>query len=274
MGALAFSSLSPPLLLRHIFRPPSPPPLLRSLFIFKKPLQKTPLPTFFASLSSSSYSRSLSLSSSSSPPHSLAQFNSQTKTPLEDDEFESESESEEEFEREKEEVSSSDERSSFLDSSRKMTYKEMVSKLPSLSVKEKKELASYAHSLGKKLKSQQVGKAGVTDALAAAMVESLESKELLKLKIHSNCPGELDDVVNQLEAATGSVIVGRIGRTVILYRPSLTKFKAEEKKKLNQRIYIKKQLAWKASLQNRRASTRVSDPVSRGRGRRGSSRNS
>lgn len=184
MGAL--SSLSSPLLLRHIFRPPPPPPLLRSFFIFKKPLQTTPLPTFFASLSSS-YSRSLSLSSSSSPPpHSLAQFNSQTKTPLEDDEIEFdddefESESEEEFEREKEEVSSSGERSSFFDSSRKMTYKEMVSKLPSLSVKEKKELASYAHSLGKKLKSQQVGKAGVTDALAAAMVESLESKELLKV---------------------------------------------------------------------------------------------
>ncbi|KAM7486523.1 hypothetical protein LguiA_002532 [Lonicera macranthoides] len=45
-------------------------------------------------------------------------------------------------ERKRRVVRSSDERSSFLDSSRKMTYKEMVSKLPSLSVKEKKELNS------------------------------------------------------------------------------------------------------------------------------------
>lgn len=56
-----------------------------------------------------------------------------------------------------------------------------VLQLPKLSVKEKKELASYAHSLGKKLKSQQVGKSGVTSTLAAAFVENLESNELLKV---------------------------------------------------------------------------------------------
>ncbi|KAL0913083.1 hypothetical protein M5K25_016516 [Dendrobium thyrsiflorum] len=96
---------------------------------------------------------------------------------------------------------------------------------PKLTIKEKKELASYAHSLGKKLKSQQVGKSGVTPTVAAAMVEALEANELLKLKIHGSCPGELSDVVKQLETATGSAAVGQIGRTVILYRPSLTKIK-------------------------------------------------
>ncbi|KAH0457213.1 hypothetical protein IEQ34_015120 [Dendrobium chrysotoxum] len=96
---------------------------------------------------------------------------------------------------------------------------------PKITIKEKKELASYAHSLGKKLKSQQVGKSGVTPTVAAAMVEALEANELLKLKIHGSCPGELSDVVKQLETATGSAAVGQIGRTVILYRPSLTKIK-------------------------------------------------
>ncbi|KAJ6849580.1 uncharacterized protein M6B38_267700 [Iris pallida] len=99
---------------------------------------------------------------------------------------------------------------------------------PQLTVKERKELASYAHGLGKKLKSQQVGKSGVTPSLAASFVENLESNELLKLKVHGTCPGELVDVIKQLEAATGSVAVDQIGRSVILYRPSLSKMKKRE----------------------------------------------
>ncbi|EXC24668.1 hypothetical protein L484_008439 [Morus notabilis] len=112
--------------------------------------------------------------------------------------------------------------------------------LPSLTVKEKKELASYAHSLGKKLKSQLVGKSGVTSNVATSFVETLESNELLKIKIHRTCPGELDDVVKQLEELTGSVVVGKIGRTVIIYRPSLTKLKAEEKKQQFQKILMRR----------------------------------
>lgn len=64
----------------------------------------------------------------------------------------------------------------------------------------------------------------------------------MQLKIHGTCPGgELDDIVKHLEEATGSVVVGQIGRTVILYRPSLTKMKAEEKKKQAQSLFLKKQ---------------------------------
>lgn len=148
--------------------------------------------------------------------------------------------------------------------------KESRPNFPNLSVKEKKELASYAHSLGKKLKSQQVGKSGVTDTVIMALGETLEANELLKvlsliqslsyqpvisiyvflrlllqLKIHNNCPGELDDVVKQLEDGTGSLVVGRIGRTVILYRPSLTKMKLEEKKKQAHMVLQKKQATMK-----------------------------
>lgn len=112
--------------------------------------------------------------------------------------------------------------------------------LPTLTVREKKELASYAHSLGKKLKSQLVGKSGVTANVAASFVENLESNELLKVKIHGTCPEDLDDAVKQLEEATGSVVVGQIGRTVILYRPSLTKLKAEEKKEQMRKIFMKR----------------------------------
>lgn len=53
--------------------------------------------------------------------------------------------------------------------------------LPTLTVKEKKELASYAHSLGNKLKSQLVGKSGVTANVATSFIETLEANELLKV---------------------------------------------------------------------------------------------
>ncbi|KAK4747771.1 hypothetical protein SAY87_014357 [Trapa incisa] len=100
---------------------------------------------------------------------------------------------------------------------------------------EKKDLASYAHSLGKKLKCQLVGKSGV---IAASFIETLEANELLKIKIHRTSPGELDDVVSQLEMLTGSVVVSQIGRTTIIYKPSLTKLKAVEKKKQATRVFM------------------------------------
>ena len=53
--------------------------------------------------------------------------------------------------------------------------------VPNLTVKEKKELGSYANSLGDKLKSQQVGKSGVTENVVFAFNETLEKNELLKV---------------------------------------------------------------------------------------------
>lgn len=49
-----------------------------------------------------------------------------------------------------------------------------------------------------------------------------------QLKIHGNCPGELPDVILQLEESTGSIAVDQIGRSVILYRPSSSKMKKRE----------------------------------------------
>ncbi|CAL0329263.1 unnamed protein product [Lupinus luteus] len=134
----------------------------------------------------------------------------------------------------------SDSASSPLERKREVMLKLEV---PSLTVKERKELGSYANSLGEKLKTQLVGKSGVTSSVATSFIETLERNELLKIKIHRSCPGELDDVVKQLEESTGSVAVGQIGRTVIIYRPSLTRLKAEEKKKFVRNLILKKQKA-------------------------------
>ncbi|CAH8392083.1 unnamed protein product [Eruca vesicaria subsp. sativa] len=91
-----------------------------------------------------------------------------------------------------------------------------------LTVKEKKKIASYAHNLGDKLKCQLVGKSGVTDSVVFSVLETLEKNELLKVKIHRTCPGTLEDMILRLEEATDSVAVGKIGRSVILYRLSST----------------------------------------------------
>ncbi|KAJ8450925.1 hypothetical protein Cgig2_032550 [Carnegiea gigantea] len=129
--------------------------------------------------------------------------------------------------------------------------------VPNLTVKEKKELGSYANSLGDKLKSQQVGKSGVTENVVLALNETLEKNELLKLRIHRTCPGELEDVVSLLERATGSAAVFQIGRIVIFYRPSLTKMKAEEKKAQARRLFAqKREKARAAFMMKRREQTK------------------
>ncbi|KAJ4898728.1 RNA-binding CRS1 / YhbY (CRM) domain protein [Raphanus sativus] len=140
-----------------------------------------------------------------------------------------------------------------------------------LTIKEKKELASYAHSLGDKLKCQLVGKSGVTDSVVFSFLETLEKNELLKVKIRKTSPQEMEDAVMHLEEATGSVAVGQIGRTVILYRPSPTKMKAEEKKKEVERLLIRRRQKFSNSRPTRPFRREYSERPD-GRGRRGGSR--
>lgn len=60
-----------------------------------------------------------------------------------------------------------------------------------------------------------------------------------QLKIHGNCPGELPDVIRQLEESTGSIAVDQIGRSVILYRPSSSKMKKREEVARNREEYAR-----------------------------------
>ncbi|XP_045826760.1 uncharacterized protein LOC123918685 [Trifolium pratense] len=250
----ASSSASCHLLLVLRSQPPLPSPSSSSSFIsFLKPFflpssnitlrkfhllpKNTLFPTFLSTPPSSSRSFSYT------PP--LSSFNGSltSKSIEEEEEYDEETGfSEDEVETEKDNFEDAqvveDSNSSPLVRQREERLKV---KLPSLSVKEKKELGSFAHSLGKKLKTQLVGKSGVTPNLITAFSDNLEANELLKIKIHGSCPSELDDVVKQLEEETGSVTVGQIGRTLILYRPSLSKLKVEEKKKEVQKLYLEKQ---------------------------------
>ncbi|KAK7257981.1 hypothetical protein RIF29_32346 [Crotalaria pallida] len=252
MATAAASSSSSHLL--HFLLRPQP----SSFVSFLKPLLlssptslSTRLPRpLFHSLPSSPFYTSFSSSSSSSSftvPHALSPASVVTNSFENSEDNENSNELEdiddsiEDIEVAEDELESeSDSSVSPLERKREERLKLEV---PSLSVKERKELASYAHSLGEKLKTQLVGKSGVTSNVATSFIETLEANELLKIKIHRSCPGELDDVVKQLEESTGSVAVGQIGRTVIIYRPSLSRLKAEEKKKHVRNLILKKQKA-------------------------------
>ncbi|KAJ6896726.1 hypothetical protein NC651_022803 [Populus alba x Populus x berolinensis] len=291
MAVAITSSSTTPHVLHHLLRPPPSQPPLLSYFL--RPICTTTTTT--QTILSKSYktpskkTNTILFSSLSSPPNSPLLFSlrsfpffrkahnhSLTLQELEeeekgegfiDDEIEN-GDKEDEIEGESDNLELED---SVVDvageGSTKVGLKRNGVKVPTLTVKEKKELASYAHGLGKKLKSQLIGKSGFTDNVATSFIETLEANELLKIKIHRTCPGELEDVVRRLEEATGSVVVGQIGRTVIIYRPSLTKMKAEEKRQQARRVYVRK------------APKLMSVPLSRGEprrfsghGRRGSSR--
>lgn len=149
---------------------------------FHPQLRKTLLPSLF-------------FSSSSSPvfPHTpplvavignSAQKLTEDAVEEYDDEEETDvSENELEIERGDSEATQADSTSSPLERKRVERLKVEV---PSLTVKERKELASYAHSLGKKLKTQLVGKSGVTPNLATSFSDTLEANELLKVLINCN----------------------------------------------------------------------------------------
>ncbi|XXG74842.1 hypothetical protein AAC387_Pa07g3458 [Persea americana] len=247
----------------HLLRPPSP-----SLCYLKPFLQRT-LPTFFSSSSPGLFCTPSASLTHLQIPSPIDSYNPITPS---EEEYESSSDDDGEEDFESQPLGGEEEEEGGVVTSEIPITAASASasssvKAPDLSIKEKKELAAYAHSLGKKLKIQQVGKSGVTSSLATSFIETLEANEILKLKVHNSCPGEMPDVVRQLEEATGSVAVGQIGRSVILYRPSLRKMEEAEKKKQQLRRRFSKPFRPKPTEAKKKPVWRVSN-----RGRRGSSR--
>ncbi|MED6151407.1 hypothetical protein PIB30_082166 [Stylosanthes scabra] len=234
--------------------------LLKPLLLSSPNVLSTRLPHFHTQNFFHSLTRHYFSSSSHSVPHApppavalsgSAENSEEEEEEGEDDYYSDEDDDEDDLDSERSnfeentEMNSESEPNSTSSPLERKREERLKVEVPSLSVKERKELASYAHSLGKKLKTQLVGKSGVTPNVATSFIETLEANELLKIKIHRSCPGELEDVVKQLEEATGSVAVGKIGRTLIIYRPSLTKLKAEEKKKQVRQLFLKRQLKYR-----------------------------
>jgi RNA-binding protein len=65
-----------------------------------------------------------------------------------------------------------------------------------------------------------VGKEGVTPAAVRALEEAFNTRELLKVKVLQEAPGEARELGDELAARIdGATHVQTIGRTVVLYRP-------------------------------------------------------
>lgn len=85
-----------------------------------------------------------------------------------------------------------------------------------LSSKQRAHLKSLAHSLKPLL---QIGKEGVTPAVAQTLEDALRTRELLKVKVLESAPDDADETGAELAAAVpDSQLVQVIGRTVVLYR--------------------------------------------------------
>ena len=81
---------------------------------------------------------------------------------------------------------------------------------------QKKHLRGLAHGLKPVV---QIGREGITDAVIRAVDEGLFRHELIKVKFNDiKEKGLKEAITGELAAKTGSLQVGMIGHTVILYR--------------------------------------------------------
>lgn len=84
-----------------------------------------------------------------------------------------------------------------------------------LTGKQRQFLKGLAHPLSPIVR---VGKAGVTDAVVAEAKKSLESHELIKVRIDVDESSERKDLAAQLATATDAQLAATIGKIAILYR--------------------------------------------------------
>jgi RNA-binding protein len=89
-----------------------------------------------------------------------------------------------------------------------------------LTPKQRKILKAEAHHLKPVV---HIGKSGVTDALAQDLDATLDSLELIKVKVNQNFAEGKEAALNALaEKIQGMEHVWTIGHTLLLFRPSRT----------------------------------------------------
>jgi len=86
---------------------------------------------------------------------------------------------------------------------------------PALTGKQKRFLRALAHD---KKPVVQLGKEGLTDAVRKAVDQSLETHELIKVKVASSGDESLDALGERLADQTRSSLCEVIGRTLLFYR--------------------------------------------------------
>ena len=85
-----------------------------------------------------------------------------------------------------------------------------------LTSKQRAQLRSLAHPLKPIL---QIGKEGVTDEVVRSVLEALQNRELIKIKVLEGAPLDVREGGSEVAAqVTGAQVVQTIGRTFVLYR--------------------------------------------------------
>jgi len=84
-----------------------------------------------------------------------------------------------------------------------------------LTGKQRRHLRGLAHDQKALV---QIGHAGLTEPVTAAIDAALETHELVKVKVLGEAPESAEELTARLEAATQSQVAQLIGRTLVLYR--------------------------------------------------------
>ena len=87
--------------------------------------------------------------------------------------------------------------------------------MKTLTGKQRQYLKGLAHPLSPIVR---VGKGGVTESVVAETKKSLESHELIKVRIDVDESAERKTLAEHLASATDAHIAGTIGKIAILYR--------------------------------------------------------
>ena len=78
----------------------------------------------------------------------------------------------------------------------------------------------------------QIGKEGMSDNLVAQVDDALDTRELIKLKVHlETAPSSPKEFANELAEKTGADVIQVIGGVIVLYRKADEERIAEKKKK-------------------------------------------
>ena len=86
--------------------------------------------------------------------------------------------------------------------------------------RQREYLRKAAHDLQPMVR---LGKDGFTDNQAQSILDVIESRELIKVKILQNSRVEKEEVAKEIEEKTGCEVVGIIGKTIILFKENTEK---------------------------------------------------
>jgi len=85
----------------------------------------------------------------------------------------------------------------------------------SLTGKQRRHLRALGHHLDPVV---QLGKHGLTEGIITAVNDALETHELVKVRIGTECPDDRADVAERLPPAVRAELAQVLGRTLLLYR--------------------------------------------------------